>query len=78
MRFSWLQSLRNLRLRPSTVRRRNRNNNVQVELLEQRQVLTMLAPVTYEIGATAYGVEVGDFNNDGVNDIAELSSNNTA
>ena len=38
----------------------------------------MLAPVAYETGATVYGVEVGDFNNAAVNDIAELSSSSTA
>lgn len=70
MRFSWLQSLINRR--PSRSAHRRRITNTQAEVLEQRQVLTMLAPVSVVAGSTVTTVEVGDFNSDGINDIAEL------
>ena len=75
MRFSWLQSLINRRPSRSASRRRNNNtqNQIQAEVLEQRQVLTMLAPTSVAATAAA-DVEVRDFNGDGVNDIASLNA----
>lgn len=75
MYFSWLRNLFNRRSSRLTNRRRLQNAHaVQVELLEQRKVLTMLAPVNYASVVVPTAVAAGDFNNDGVKDIVEQNS----
>src|SRR4051794_9041940 len=60
------------RLRPKPMSSRPRNTRVQLNLegLEERTVLTFLAPVGFTAGASPVASAVGDFNNDGRPDIA--------
>jgi hypothetical protein len=59
--------------RGDPVRRRHAWCRLTVEALEDRTVLSILAPVSYP--AAANGVAVGDFNNDGVPDLAATANN---
>lgn len=77
MRFSWLHNLIHRRPSRAAMLRRN-NHHSQAEFLEQRQVLTMLAPVSVAAGSTPTVIEVRDFNGDGINDIAALNSSVSA
>lgn len=78
MLISWLRILKSWRLRPSSRRRRTCCTQpaqiAQVEFLESRVLLTMTSPVTIAAGTVASAVAVGDFNNDGIKDVAELNS----
>lgn len=72
MNLNWLKKL--LGVRPGKARGRRRRSVVGLEGLEQRQVLTMILPVTVNSGANVSTVEVRDFNGDSINDVAELNS----
>jgi hypothetical protein len=53
---------------------------LRLEQLEDRTVLTFLAPVSYAAGSNPQAVAVGDFNNDGKFDlaVANAGSNNVS
>src|SRR5437868_5507140 len=78
----WLQGLMKQlnprRNRRSALRRRTHSSfgaqAAQVETLESRVLLTMQSPLTVAAGTVASAVAVGDFNNDGVKDVAALNS----
>lgn len=77
---SWLQGLtRKLKHLPRASRRRRSFSShgvqiAQVEVLESRVLLTMQSPVTVAAGTVATAVAVGDFNGDGIKDVAQLNS----
>jgi hypothetical protein len=73
----WLTSLISRRpsrfLRRQPVRRRPASSRLTVEALEDRTVPSFLPPVSYPVGTNA--VVVGDFNNDGIPDLAATADN---
>ena len=72
MKSSWFENL--FRMRPRRASNRRRGYGLPSEALEQRQVLTMLAPVSVSVGTATAMVEVRDMNGDSINDIVELNS----
>ncbi len=72
MKISWFENL--FCMRPRRASNRRRGYRSSSESLEQRQVLTMLAPVSVSSGAAVAMVEVRDMNGDSINDIVELNS----
>lgn len=72
MKISWFENL--FRMRPRRASNRRRAYCNPSELLEQRQLLTMATPTALTSGAAGAAIEIRDFNNDGVNDIAALNS----
>lgn len=78
MTFNWLKSLFHTRQLRAPRRRRWQPDWARTECLEARQMLTMMGPVSVATGSTPSAVEVHDFNNDGIKDIAELNSTASA
>lgn len=74
MLFNWLKGLFPKSYSRSTRRRNNRTKQLQSSALESRKLLTMTAQINLAGTAAASQVEIRDFNNDGLNDIAELNS----
>lgn len=72
MNLNWLKKI--LSVRPGKARNRRRRSVAGLERLEQRQVLTMLMPVSVNPGVNVSTVEIRDFNGDSINDLAELNS----
>jgi hypothetical protein len=56
------------------VRRRSHYACPQVESLENRMVLTFVAPVNVAVGSNPAGIAVGDFNKDGLDDMAVVNN----
>src|SRR5262245_16870238 len=76
--FHWLQGsgsrVRNDRSKNAGRRIRSGTTRLTVEALEDRRVLTFAAAVPYAVGINPQAVAVGDFNNDGIGDIATANS----
>ena len=77
MAFPWFRNLfprpaRTIR-RASTVKGENRFRPM-MQILEEREVPAFLTPVSYSTGANPAGIAVGDFNGDGRDDMAVVST----
>jgi hypothetical protein len=78
---SWLQELRSALLTRRAHRRHRRHSSKPAsvrrpsfELLEDRSVPAFLAPVDYAVAGTLVGMQAGDFNGDGIPDLATAGS----
>jgi Calx-beta domain-containing protein/VCBS repeat protein len=77
---SWLRNLRSA-LAPSRGQRqharrgplRPATHRLNVETLEDRSVPAFIAPVDYTVGASPIGMQAGDFNGDGIPDLATMN-----
>jgi hypothetical protein len=74
-RFPVTHRFRGMRGRPS---RSNANTAACIEMLESRQLLTMLAPTSLAGGTTVTDVQIADINGDSKPDLVELNTSATA
>ncbi len=72
MNLNWLKKI--LGVRPGKSRNRRRRSVAGPEGLEQRQVLTLLMPVSVNPYVVVSTVQIRDFNGDSINDLAERNS----
>src|SRR5262245_2397489 len=77
----WLQNLRSALASRRGQRhhrrrgpRRAATHRLHVEALEDRSVPAFIAPVDYTVGAYPIGMQAGDFNGDGIPDVATVNA----
>jgi hypothetical protein len=81
---SWLQNLRSALAPGRGQRHHGRRGPLRaathrpcLEVLEDRSVPAFIAPVDYTVGAYPIGMQAGDFNGDGIPDVATLNAGAT-
>jgi hypothetical protein len=84
---SWLDALKsrfthpqNRHQRRAAGQKRPPGRSLRVEMLEERRVLALAAPVDYDVGASPQALVSADFNNDNIPDlaVANYSSSNVS
>src|SRR5262245_21030704 len=78
---SWLRNLRSAltprrgqRKHPRRDSKRAPAQRPNLEPLEDRSVPAFIAPVDYTVGADPIGMQAGDFNGDGIPDVATVNA----